>query len=132
VLLLGAFDNFQGDFNMENPFLIVFFINLLPYIPLYLVWIIGMVLSSIHRKRHSKVSLLAFISLFTLFVLSLVVVFSETWLPINASIEGLDAKEMGMTLYRIKVIAKFMSAVAWGMLIAAIFGWRTQLPTSTT
>ena len=116
---------------MDKAILPAYFVSLLPNTPLYLVWIIGLVLSILHRRRHSKVSLLTFISLSMFVVISLVGVFLGIWLPVNFYNDGLDAREIGIISMSINVITSLISSVAWGLLIAAIFGWRKQISTST-
>lgn len=115
---------------MDNAMLPVYFLSLLPNTPVYLVWIIGLVLSIIHRRRHSKVSLFTFISLSMFVVISLVGAFLGIWLPVNFYNNGLDAREIGIISMSINVITSLVLSVAWGLIIAAIFGWRKQISTS--
>lgn len=130
--LLGGILDFKWELNMDNLFSRVYFLSLLPNLPLYLIWIIGLVLSIIHRKRHSKVCLLTMVSLSILFLLSLISKFLDLWLPINVFNEGYTAREIGATMMRIEVIASLVSTVAWSMLFAAMFGWRKQMLQSAT
>ena len=117
---------------MDGSIIPVYFLSLLPSLPLYLIWIIGLVLSIVHWKKHSRVSLFTFISLSILLVLSLISVFLELWLPINAFNEGFSAREIGIIWMRIKVIASVISSIAWSMLFVAIFGGRKQILKSVT
>jgi hypothetical protein len=116
---------------MEN-FLLPYMALLLEYVPQYLVWIIGLILSIIHYKKHSKVSILTLISLSMLFAFSLIYTFLKLWLPINAMNKGIDVSDISTSLLLITIIKSLLSAVAWSMMITAIFGWRKQVLSSST
>ena len=111
---------------MDNALLPVYFISLLPNTPLYLVWIIGLILSIIYRRRHSKVSLLTFISLSMFVVASLVDGFLGIWLPVNFYNNSFDTREIGKISMSINVIMSIVSSVAWSLIIIAIFSLRKQ------
>jgi hypothetical protein len=96
----------------------------LTQIPLWLVWLGGLVAAVMTRRRHPKVSLLVVLALLTLVVGTALFIGMNVWLP-----GYLAARSYGpvdVRLYDIVAGAAHAvsNAVACGLLLAAIFGRR--------
>jgi hypothetical protein len=63
-----------------------------------------------------------------LMVLTLVGTFINVWLPMNLDRSGMTVTQMGIRLGIFGVISALLSAGFWGLLLAAIFGWRKNNP----
>jgi hypothetical protein len=107
---------------MENltSILSVFIVD----IPIVLVWLIGIILAIVFWNQHPRVSLLSLIALIGLMILTLVGTFLNVWLPMNLDKSGWTVTQMGIRLGIFGFISSLLSAGFWGLLLAAIFGWR--------
>jgi MFS family permease len=94
--------------------------------PVVLVWLIGLVLSLVYWRRHPKVSLLTFIAIAGLLVSSLIGTYLSVWLPVTLQERGWSANQIGTVIAARGIIGSLIAAVLWGLLIAAIFGWRSK------
>lgn len=91
--------------------------------PLFVVWLVGIVLALVWWKRHPRVSAFVVASMLILAAQS----FFGAWLtflPVTLTRAGRTHVEVGaiMTAYGIANTA--VSAVGWALLLPAIFGWR--------
>ena len=102
------------------PTLVTYLIQL----PLLLVWLIGIILAGVYWRRNPAVSLLTIIAIGMLFLESLVATYLNLWLPVTLSQRGWGASQMGTVLALKGLVQSIANAAAWGLLIAAIFGWR--------
>lgn len=96
----------------------------LPQIPLFLVWLVGIALAVVFWRRHPRVSLLAIIALALFLLGALVGAPVSLWLPMMMQERGLSPSRIGLMLTGVAVAQSLLSAVLWGIVIAAIFGWR--------
>lgn len=92
--------------------------------PVILVWLIGLVLSLVYWRRHPTVSLVAIIAIMGFLVISLISTYVSTWLPMTLRERGWSIGQIGIALTARGIISSLVSAVLWGLLLAAIFGWR--------
>lgn len=95
-------------------------------IPVFIVWLVGIVLAVVYWRWHPKVSLLAFIALAAFLVTSLFGSALSMWLPIGLQRRGWALARVGMIVTVVGFIRSLVSATLWGLLIAAIFGWRSE------
>lgn len=93
-------------------------------IPLYLVWLVGVVLAVISWKRNPKVSLLTVIALAVFFILSGVGTGLNMWLPPTWYERGWMPARIGLLTAAIGFVRTLVDAVGFGLLLAAVFGWR--------
>jgi hypothetical protein len=84
----------------------------LTQLPVYLVWLVGLILSLAGWKKHPSVSLVALIGFVILFLLALVTQLTTPRYGVNWSQAG------------IAFLEALIRAGAWGLVLAAIFGWR--------
>jgi hypothetical protein len=95
-------------------------------LPLLLVWLVGVILAFVHWGRHPKVSLLFLIATLMLF-LRLV---AGTWVGIGLvrilHWSGMGITNIGLVQLGSRVLLSLIGAVAWGLLLVAVFGWRKQ------
>ena len=95
-------------------------------LPVLLMWLVGVVLAVVHWRRHPKVSLLFLIATLTLFVRLV----AGTWVGIGLvrilRQGGMGITNAGLVQLGSRAFLSLMGAVAWGLLLAAVFGWRKQ------
>jgi hypothetical protein len=96
----------------------------LPQVPLYLVWLVGMLLALTRWRRHPTPSLLALIA-FALFLMSAI---SGTLLFHWALTVDRPHLERELLFSAISLGRLIISAVAWVLVLLALFGWRTLPP----
>jgi hypothetical protein len=88
------------------------FIAIFTQTPVYLVWLIGIVLALVNWKKHSSVSLVALIAFVVLFLLAFV---TQLITPHH----GVNWTQTGIAFFE-----ALIRAGAWGLVLAAVFGWR--------
>jgi hypothetical protein len=92
--------------------------------PVIIVWMIGIALALSRWRRHPRVSLFVLIA-FAVSIVNLVVNrFLIIWLPLKIRDYGLTANQTGSIFFAVTIIAALVSAVAWALVLCAIFGWR--------
>jgi hypothetical protein len=98
--------------------------------PILLVWLAGFILAAVHWRRHPRVSLLTVIALAIFLVETLVNTYLNLWLPLMLSERGVAAVQIGQLFAAKGILTSIIGAVAWGLLIAAIFSGRPAVTTS--
>jgi hypothetical protein len=88
------------------------FVAILTQIPVYLVLLVGVILAFVGWKKHPSVSLVALIAFVVLFFLDLMA------LIIDAR-NGMIGSRPGIAF-----LEALIRAGAWGLVLAAVFGWR--------
>ena len=106
--------------NTFLPYLSVYLLQL----PLYLVWLVGIILSIVFWKKHPTVSLLTLIALVGLLIISIVGTYTSTWLPISLHAKGMSTGRIGIELGIISIVSSILSTAFWILLVIALFGWR--------
>jgi len=90
--------------------------------PVLLVWFIGLLVALTRWKRHPKVSLVTVIALSGFFLVSFIATFTygyliRTW-------QSRSGEDLDRLLKIVDLSRSAISALFWGLLLAAIFGWR--------
>jgi hypothetical protein len=92
--------------------------------PLYIAWLVGLILAIVYWKKMPKASLLTIIAIGILFLISIAgQVFSLNF-PILAHKNGLSYEKIGVVMAAVGFINVLLTTACWGMLLAAIFGRR--------
>ena len=89
-----------------------FFVASLTQTPVYLVWLVGVILALVGWKKHPSVSLVALIAFVMLFLLAIVT-------ELIAVRNGVNGLRPGLAF-----LEALIRAGAWGLVLAAVFGWR--------
>lgn len=98
--------------------------GLLTQLPILLVWLGGAILALAYWKRCPPAAMLTMIALALFFVIMLIDNYLNGALPILMRERAWSNTQMG-TLYTVKaVLSALARAIAWGLLLPAIFGWR--------
>ncbi len=106
------------------PNLGVYFIQL----PIFIAWLIGMMLAVINWRRYPRVSLLTFLALILFIVLALASPVINTWLPLLLHAQFGTPFRQGTAIGAfIGFIESAIRAIAWLLLFIAIFSWRSNL-----
>src|SRR5262249_40614246 len=95
-------------------------------LPLYGVYLVGLILALARWRRHPTVSLLA-AAAFAIFLLKApFFTFLRAWLPLYLREDrGVNFETVGWALSAVNGIDLLLSAAAWVLLLFALFGWRT-------
>lgn len=98
--------------------------EVLVQLPLYITWLVGIVLALVRWKRHPRVSLMTVIALTSMLVLTIAFTSDNLWLPFLIKNLGLGPIDIGPILL-IRIIPEFILLPGvWIVLLAAIFGGR--------
>ena len=97
--------------------------------PILLVWLAGFILAIAYWRRHPRASLLTVIALVIFLLESVVNTYLNLWLPLMLSERGIATFQMSQILVVKGIVTSIILAVAWGLLIAAIFGGRQAAAT---
>jgi MFS family permease len=93
---------------------------LLAQAPVYIVWLVGIAIAAVRYKRHPRVSLLAIIGLGGSLLLSIANALLTVILPQQFAIN-----EVASAFAILGVCSGLIYMVLWGLILAAIFGWRS-------
>ena len=104
--------------------------SLLLQSPILLVWLAGFILAAMYWRRHPRASLFTAIALAIFLVETLVDTYLNMWLPLQLSERGMGAVQISQ-IYMVKgIVTAIIGAVAWGLIVAAIFSGRRAVATS--
>lgn len=106
--------------------------NILIQIPVYLVWIAGLIIAVVTWRKHSRASLLAVIGIGMFFIQALLGNILTPWLQQTLARQGVPMRTMRLVLLGRGLLTSLVMMVAWGFLIAAIFLPRTSDPDAST
>ena len=102
-------------------------------IPLYIVFLIGIILAIVTWKRHPRVSMLVCIGIVIDCIAMTVGTGLFAWLPNYWMQSGRTTSELGNIMGIISLCRIIITAGAWGIIITAIFIDRSQpLPANQT
>jgi hypothetical protein len=92
--------------------------------PIYIAWLVGLILAIVNWKKMPKASLLTVIAIVILFLAGVAgQVFSLNY-PITAHESGLSYAKISLVMGIVRIIDVLLTTACWGMLLAAIFGRR--------
>jgi hypothetical protein len=100
------------------------------HLPIYICWGVLVAVAISRWDRHPNVSLLAVLAVGGMFLLSVIGTAFSVTAPIWTREQGMSPSSMGVVFAVYGVVSSLLSAGLWGMVIAAIFGWRNSSPTS--
>jgi hypothetical protein len=102
--------------------------SLLIQLPLYITWLVGIVLALVWWKRHPRVSLLAVIGLTAMLILTVLTSIANLWLPFW--IENFGTGRMGISVIFLimNILEGILMAGIWIVVLAAIFNGRKTKP----
>ena len=93
-------------------------------LPVIIVWVIGIALALSRWRRYPQVSRFALIA-FAISIVNMVVNrFLTVWLPMTMRDSGWTTAQIGTMFSAIGFITALISAIAWALVLCAIFGWR--------
>ena len=98
--------------------------------PLYLVWLVAIILAILRWSRHPRVSLATVLGVVALWGVSLCVSFLDLWLPYSLRAKGMSMVQVSRVYAAIAIVNSILQAGCWAVLLFAIFGWRPDVRTS--
>lgn len=105
-------------------------INYLILAPIYIVWGRGFILAKTNWHKHHRLSRLTIIALAIFLLESLVNTYINFWLPNFFSEHNMKTAQMAQVFALRHIITTIIIAVAWGILISAIFGEQKKVSAS--
>jgi hypothetical protein len=99
-------------------------VTLAMYLPLYITWLVGLILAIVKWKKIPKVSLLTVIAIVTLFLVNMAGTIFSMMYPYTAHQNGISTAQIGIVTTVVGIINILITTTCWGLLLAAIFGWR--------
>jgi hypothetical protein len=100
--------------------------SLLAQLPVFLIWLGGAILCLVFWKRCPRAALFTLIALILFFGISLFDNYLSIVVPIYARERGWSASQTGVYFAVKGVLASLARAVAWVLVLLAIFGWRNK------
>jgi len=96
------------------------------YFVVGMIWLVGAILSIVYWRRHPKVSRLTLIAIAIFLVESLLSTYAMIYMPAMSRERGLTNVQLSLYYLLYTIVASLMQAVAWGFILAAIFGRRDE------
>jgi hypothetical protein len=93
-------------------------------LPLYAVWLAGIVVALARWGKHPGVSALVATSLAGMFLIYLAQRLGSQYIIVNARTGGQPVASIGIYLGILGVAATLLRAGAWAGILVAVFGWR--------
>lgn len=106
-----------------------FFGALLTQLPVFLVWLGGMILALMNWKKYPRVAALVLTALLILFFNALAALFLSVWLPMALHSSELGMQRFGLIMGLRSFLQALISGLAYALLIWAAFRSR-QSPES--
>jgi hypothetical protein len=111
---------------MEMEVLKAIFFNLVTTTPIFIVWAIGIVLALSRWRRHPRASQFTIVALIVMIVVTVATRIIYILLPMTMRSSGWSPTEMAIIYNVIGIGSTLIQAIAWAMILWAIFGWRDQ------
>ena len=92
--------------------------------PAFIAWIVGIILAAARWRKHPNVSLFTVISLSIFVLVALIGAFVNAGTMAAVSRGDLDAAQIGVVFMVSGILFSLLDAVAWALLLMAIFRWR--------
>jgi uncharacterized membrane protein len=97
--------------------------------PVYLMWLIGIVLAIIYYRRRPAAAMFTLIAMVILLMTSVFGSILNAWLPLAWHTRGLPIGQVGLVQGVLSLTRSLLNAVAFALLLAAIFSrWRQPIP----
>jgi hypothetical protein len=112
---------------MGTGFLSILLSQFAVQVPLYVVWVIGIVLAVVRWRRHPRVSLLLLVALVALLLTSLGLTLLRAWATHQmAGPAGWTGQQLSWFFSALGLLGVLVSAAAWGLTLFAALGWRPE------
>lgn len=116
---------------MQSFFFYSLLARVLIQLPVLIVLLVGIVLALLNRQKYPRAAWQAFFGLSILFVRALVGPVLSSFLPLLLHSEaGMTASGMGLVSGIIELVMSLLGAVAYGLVIAALFAGRQPRQTA--
>ena len=110
---------------MDSSALIATASALLFRLPLLAAYAVAIGYAVVRWDKHPQVSLLVVLAVAGLALQLVVGTFVSTWMPMRLRHSGSSAGDVGAFFSLYGLVSGVIAAGCWGMLVAALFGWRT-------
>jgi hypothetical protein len=107
-----------------DTFFSPYIVALLIQMPLFIVYIIGIVVALSQRKNHPRASLFTILAMIGLFFSSLVLVGVQIWLPRYLAVNSASTINIRLILGIISSLRNLLDAIAIGLLLLAVYNKR--------
>jgi hypothetical protein len=100
--------------------------NLFMLMPLYLVWLAGIVVAIRNWRKNPSISLLTTVAIVIMWLLAITSRVVSFWLFRQQAINDLPTSTIDTVTTIMNIVLPFLNAGCWCLLLAAIFGWRKK------
>ncbi len=94
---------------------------LTPDIPLFIVWLGGIIAAILRWKKSPRSSLFALLGIVVISLLHLLQRVLNYVYPIPANIYGVRLRDIGTVSVAVKAVGNFVRAIGWVLVLTAIF-----------
>ena len=95
-------------------------------VPLYLVWLAGIVVAIVRRRQHPRVSQLVITGLAMLLLVSIFASMFNVLIPRLVMRNGWNANQTGVMIALVSGAARLVETAAWVLILIAVFGGRSR------
>ena len=117
----------------DSNLLLAIFYALLPQIPMYLIYLVGIVAALIYLRKYPKIAFYTITSIGISLIAGIGLTVAQVLLPSYLMRQGNDLKSIGYYFFGLGIVSTLVHIVTFGLLLIAIFSGRsreTQLPPS--
>jgi hypothetical protein len=100
--------------------------TILLQIPTLLVMLVGVILALVYWRRNAKVSLLVIVALVLSFIVRVGSALQSALIPYLVNALGWRLQQIGWMVTCPGIVWSLLSAVALGLMLGAVFGWRKR------
>jgi hypothetical protein len=105
---------------MSHPITLLLISNIAYHIPLYLVWLAGIILACLTRKRNPRASLFTLLAIVSMFIVSAISIYVSV-IPIIGADRGYPLLRLSMITAIARILLSILNACGFGLLLAAVF-----------
>ncbi len=98
----------------------------LTHAPLYIVWLVAIIIAIVRWSHHPRASLIAIIAIVSLWVVTTGSMFVFMWLPRTLRAKGMGMSEVAQASTIVSLVSYLLQAGCWAGIVVAMFGWRHQ------
>jgi hypothetical protein len=103
-----------------------FFTNIVTQLPVFLVWIIGIILALAYWKRAPRPATYTLIAIAIFIVAAFLAVIINSNLLLGLHARGMPIGQLSLILGGLNIFISLIRALGWGLILAAIFTARPQ------
>lgn len=105
-----------------------FFSNIVVQLPIFLVWIAGIILAIVYWKRAPRPAAFTLIAIAIFIVTAFLSVIINSNVLMGLHARGMPIATVSFILGGLNIVISLVRAFGWGLILAAIFTARPRIP----